>query len=99
MGGRGERQKKGCNLPAFTRDEKVKREATTEKFSQILYQAIALATKAQRSSLSLGAKGIGGARTAARGMEEGVLGVGWTPGRYVFVHELGGDFLLCLFFF
>lgn len=90
MGGRGERQKKGCNLPAFTRDEKVKRKATTEKFSQMLYQAIAQATKAQRSRLSLGAKGIGGAwREEFR--EWG--------GRYAFVYEVGGDFLLCLFFF
>lgn len=32
-------------------------------------------------------------------MEGGVQGVGWTPGIYAFVYEVGGDFLLCLFFF
>lgn len=53
-----------------------------------------------KGSLSLSAKGRGGARTG----EEGCEGRsprdedGWTPGRFVFARELGGDFLGCLYF-
>lgn len=66
-GGANDRKRDATCLPS-PRDEKVKRKTTTEKFSsQILYQGVALATKAQRGSLSLGAKGMGGARTAEEG--------------------------------